>query len=313
MLGGYRYVAVALGLVVPVVSVAGPGVAQTPEGPGVPHTPPPIEGSSQPKADSSQRVPEYPPFNVRVLDNPGDAEHTKEREAKSDQHDASDLEAQWEAAHSARESSKAAYEQASAAWWQVIFTAIGTGLLVWNLWETRRSADAASAQVRLMQEEQRTWLQVVSLEAIENAVETDRTIHIPVQALVKNIGKSPALETRVAFVPFPFTTSHDQLPALVREARKAANWDFGQSQWTVSPGDTMNAWKVVEISRDALGDSASFQLFVLVVVEYQTKTFQGKTGTVFHCLNVRVYDRKSSQNIDKASFIQTVAADQWMT
>ncbi len=97
-----------VGLLCGLVSV---GIAQTPDGPRITHGTPSVEGQSSTEANSAQSAPEefsIPIWNFGTSD---DTEHAKEREEKSDNHDAFDLVAQQEAAEAARTSANQARKQ----------------------------------------------------------------------------------------------------------------------------------------------------------------------------------------------------------
>ena len=117
--------------------------AQAPEGQRVPQPSPAVEGQTQGDAQRGSRPPKPPPVPVRIIQSVDEAEHEAAREAKSDQHEAEDLAAQQKAADSAQLAAAAGQRQVEAAWAAAILSLFGTGLLVWTLRETRRTAQAA--------------------------------------------------------------------------------------------------------------------------------------------------------------------------
>jgi hypothetical protein len=126
---------------------------------------------------------------VRVIESAADSEHTREREAKSDEHDAKDLKAQERAAN-------AAEKQILPTWAAAILTAFGTGLLVWNLFETRKSnkisEDTAKRQLRAyvyvvpQNDEHFSWDKHGRFQGCRLAI--------------RNLGVTPAYKVRHAFV-----------------------------------------------------------------------------------------------------------------
>lgn len=108
------YVAVALGLALS--GFSGALWAQPPELQGVPEQSPAVERENQRKAKSDKEYSDDFPFPVRVIERPDDAKHAREREQKSDDHEAADLQAQRDAARAAERAAKAGEGQESAAW-----------------------------------------------------------------------------------------------------------------------------------------------------------------------------------------------------
>lgn len=103
---------------------------------GTPGEPPKIEKGIKEKADSKNPPAQSSPILVRVVESPSDAAHNAERENKTNSHDDKDLKAQELAA-------KSTYEQIIPAWIQAWAALFGGILLVWTLWETRKTAKSA--------------------------------------------------------------------------------------------------------------------------------------------------------------------------
>ena len=116
-------------------------LAQTPSGEGVSTESPAIEEQTPNSSSSSKASPPENAIPVRIIEDPIEAEHRKEREAKSDQHESDDLAAQRKAADAAWKGAIAAERQINPAWWQVGFAALGTVLLIYTLWLTRKSVE----------------------------------------------------------------------------------------------------------------------------------------------------------------------------
>jgi hypothetical protein len=89
---------------------------------------------------------EAAPLPIRVVESPGDAAHSKEREAKADKHDAEDLEAQVRTAD-------ATERQAILSLVAIVISSLGLIGLALTFYETRRTAQAANASVRLAMRE----------------------------------------------------------------------------------------------------------------------------------------------------------------
>jgi hypothetical protein len=71
------------------------------------------------------------PVPIRIVENTDQTFHEQDREAKTDQHDSEDLEAQ-------KRSATATEEQVIPAWAAALFGFAGTALIAWTMWETRR-------------------------------------------------------------------------------------------------------------------------------------------------------------------------------
>lgn len=138
-----RYAAARGWLIAGALLWAGEVAAQGPESQRVPQPAPAVEGQAQREAQRGNRPAEPPPVPVRIIQSPDEAAHDAAREAKSDEHEANDLAAQRKAADAAADSAASAYGQVIAAFVGIFFSLVGTGLLVWTLRETRRTAQAA--------------------------------------------------------------------------------------------------------------------------------------------------------------------------
>ena len=131
-----------LGIVCAVVGLTLSG--QAPRAQGVPSpSPPPKEQPSQ-AAQPGNGTPK--PLAVTIVESPEHAESGEAREAKSNKHDDRDLDAQIRAAN-------AAENQIYPAWLAAILSAVGTFLIVWTLFLTRR-ANAISRDAS------RAWLSI---------------------------------------------------------------------------------------------------------------------------------------------------------
>lgn len=178
----------AIGLAL--LAAGGPS-AQTPERERMPHPGPSVEAETQREANRGGRPPEPPPVPVRIIQSVDETEHDATREAKSDEHDAKDLDAQKRAAN-------AAEKQILPTRVAVGLTAFGTCLLVWTLYETRRTANAAVEGIKAAKRSadaaiaaQRPWIRgSLSIEMPifvgADSVQLNATVEL------ENVGNSPA-------------------------------------------------------------------------------------------------------------------------
>lgn len=88
-------------------------LAQTPSGEGVSTESPAIEEQTPNSSSSSKASPPENAIPVRIIEDPIEADHRKEREAKSDQHESDDLAAQRKAADAAWKGAIRAYAASS--------------------------------------------------------------------------------------------------------------------------------------------------------------------------------------------------------
>src|SRR4051794_29970003 len=93
--GHWSVVAAAVGCLALIDFAA---LAQPPDGQRVAQPSPSVEGKAQREAQPGYRPPEPPPVPVRIVKSPGEAAGDAAREAKSDEHDVKDLDAQIRAA-----------------------------------------------------------------------------------------------------------------------------------------------------------------------------------------------------------------------
>ncbi len=133
----------------PIIALGGwlisPALGQSPNPEGVTKKPPAVKTQTKNNAARKQYPTEESPLPVREVQSPPDAEHTKDRETKSDAHDAADLDAQIRSADAVE---KQVAPTTATAW----LTFAGTVLLIWNLvvarGANRISQDTAKHQLR---------------------------------------------------------------------------------------------------------------------------------------------------------------------
>ena len=219
--GHWRVIAAVVGYVIVCPDLL---LAQTPEGRRVPHPSPAVEGQAQREAERGGRQPEPPPVPVRIIRSVDEAEHDAAREAKADEHDAQDLNAQIRAAN-------AAEEQVPIAKWAVALSALATGLLVWTLWETRKANRIArDAYIA----DQRPWL-TVRARVASDLTRIHSGFQIQLWLLIKNTGKSPATHVFADAKGL----ARDELSDVRADQRKYAKTMAPRSDaagWTLFPG-----------------------------------------------------------------------------
>lgn len=172
--------------------------AESPKGSRMPHSSPPEKGQTENKARGNEYPTENAPLPVRVVQSPSDAAHGAGREAKADEHEAKDLDAQVRQAG-------ASEQQAAASWWAVVLTGLGSGFLLWTLFETRRTANAArqSADAFMVAERPNLIFESVKIFGLDELPDDDpdsgepSTPHLGFK--IKNHGRSPAWITQSSF------------------------------------------------------------------------------------------------------------------
>ena len=141
------------------------------------------------------------PETIGAAEDASKAECGTAEGCRSEQRDYSDLHAQWKAA-------LAAEGQQSLATWQTILAAVGTGLLVWTLYETRKANQIARNAYTL---DQRAWLSVhLELAGDWNA---DGRHTVPVSIVIANTGKTPALDIHISSETLPNMHAGDVVAA----------------------------------------------------------------------------------------------------
>lgn len=163
------------------------GLRQAPNPERVAQPAPVVASQAESGAQARQQQPP-PPLAVQIVQTPVQAESDARREAEARKHDAKDLEAQERAA-------TAAEKQISPAWTAAILSFLGTCLLVWTVWETRKANGIAREH---MTTDLRAW--VVSTKVSSGVIGAIRfagedypegigaTLHLA------NRGRTPALQ-----------------------------------------------------------------------------------------------------------------------
>lgn len=148
---------------------------------------PTVENGNAGQADDSKAASKEFSVPVRVIESPVEADARKERENKSDQHEADDLAAQRKAADAAWKGAVASEGQISPAWWQVGIASIGTLLLLYTLWLTRES-------LRITRETSKRQLRAYL--AVSGCSLEEIPVGFVVTAEIRNSGQTPAFRVR---------------------------------------------------------------------------------------------------------------------
>ena len=154
-----------------------------------------VANQSSNKTNKRQYPSESSPLPIRMIQSPSDAAHADAREAKADKHEEDNLREQVRA-------TDAAERQTIIGGIAAGLSLVGTLLLVWTLWETRRTANYAHAQAESFKRSERAY---VKLSHVTPGLKPDGNSHA-VTMEVKNWGKTPATVTdvRIGFAIIPF-------------------------------------------------------------------------------------------------------------
>lgn len=158
----------------------------------------------QPNGGAGQAdTPSVPGFAVRILESAEEAEHRRDREQKSDQHEADDLAAQRKAADAAERSAATAEGQIIPTWIQAGVAVIGTAALlvtiIYSIRATRaaiRSADLAEQALAIARDTGKQQLRAyVSVSKIRFVGLHDGPT-ARLEVVITNVGATPALKVR---------------------------------------------------------------------------------------------------------------------
>jgi len=233
-------------------------------------TPRPEEGvSGQAKAGNDDAWKSSLP--VRIVDTPDQAAAAKDREEKSDKHEAADLDAQQRAAKAAELSAASAERQEEFAERQVWLSAVGILALLVTIWfsirATNAAVTAANAAVVANREsaerfaiEHRPWLMFDRPSVSADYSDDGISVFFSVNA--ENIGKTPAseivLEVDMSFTSLPVSS----VVAVRKFAEKCAvptTWE--NEHKLIFPGNTRSLWQLAGLDTE---DGAK-KLFVRVL------------------------------------------------
>lgn len=247
----------------------------------------------QAKPDRKAEDDHPPPYPIatlkafRAAEDAGAADCGASEECRSEQRNYSDLQAQWQAAN-------AAEGQKTLATWQTILAALGTGLLVWTLYESRKANTIAhNAYIS----DQRPWLYStnVIVDKIQDPVtKSVQGVRFTLDWI--NGGKSPAVDCEMwdlAFVELPDIQPEDLRypgkPASIPKSIIGPNKRFHSTPRAIG-------MKVVE---DICAGKAN--LFLYGRVDYQSALYSGSPLHTEVCVRVIITSHPSvihSPNVD---------------
>lgn len=175
------------------------------------------------------------PFPVRVVESPSEAADRQAREAKTDKHDTEDLDAQIRAA-------TAAEKQVGIGLGATALSFVGMVLLIWTLFETRRTAKAAEQAsktavdtFRIYQLSERAWIAQVMVKDAQvtgaSFVDDPGILHEGrrFQICWQNAGKTPARRCRLMTIG-DVAVGDDHIPTFSAPA------DVEQRESIILPG-----------------------------------------------------------------------------
>ncbi|MFN0192651.1 MAG: DUF6471 domain-containing protein [Aestuariivirga sp.] len=177
--------------------IVGSALAQAPSGQGVTGETPALE--KQVPENAKPEVTQVDNFSipVRIIEKPEDAERAKEREAKSDQHEADDLEAQRKAADAADRSAEVAEWQKIPTLVQMAFALFGTLGLIISLLINSKATRATVEMLRT----KRAWILYDDIGVTHTTNVTFAGVMYPLGYLInvklRNFGESPAMRVRL--------------------------------------------------------------------------------------------------------------------
>jgi len=164
--------------------VATPALSQAPAAQAVPKAAPMAKSQAAKAPDNKQYPTLEAPLPVRVVETPEDSKHTREREARSDKHDADDLVAQVRAANAVEKQVTPTYV---AAW----LSGIGTILLIATLSitevERRHNKQSNERQLRAY-----VGIKPIKHKILKPAESESGSREFQTRIAIKNYGQTPA-------------------------------------------------------------------------------------------------------------------------
>ncbi|WP_133192703.1 hypothetical protein [Labrenzia sp. 011] len=176
MFRSYWVIAIAFGLV---------SLAHAKEPARVPHEAPSVEESKPDKADNGIDNRWPAPIPVIIIESEEQSTHAGERENRSDDHEAADLQAQRKAADAAERSATSAERQERTAWAQVVLAILGAVIAAAAVWlsikTSNRAERTAKAQI------------IAYLTAHDVVIRNCAAGFIPeIELSIENSGQTPA-------------------------------------------------------------------------------------------------------------------------
>lgn len=203
-----------------VIALVCSSTAHSQDSPRVSEKAPTVE--EQGHNETTQAKPHTSEFSipVRLIENPSEADRAKEREARSDQHEADDLDAQQRAAAAGERSATASERQIIIAWWQLGLAVVGSIALFYTLWLTREMAKNAAEANRISRESivssQRAWLSIDRVRLRHPTRISDDGAVIVIEVIIKNVGQTPATSVWTLFeVIVPGDIYHSETPGII--------------------------------------------------------------------------------------------------
>lgn len=185
-------------------------------------------------------------------------------ECESVKREESDLRAQWVAAESARSSYWLGFVNFVA----LLLTLVAAG---WAAWASQRSADAAVKTVEIAKLDNRPWIKVTGGQIGEAWLSMDEKYVATVEYSIENVGKSPAIDIKTAFMKSydNFTqTELDDFKLIIKKGRH----DFTNQAHILFPYDPRTFGHAVDLNRlKGIFSPPSFPILVYVagIVQYR--------------------------------------------
>jgi hypothetical protein len=176
--------------------------AQAVEGPPIPQPGQAVEAKpgGREQGNENQAARQSWPSSIEEAEKKSKAECGSAEACRSQQRDYSDLRAQWQAADAAKAQQALALFQTLLAGIGTLIAAIGTGLLIWTLCETRRATKAATEANELSRQaliaDHRPWL-AVDVDFTEPITWDDVGGHFHFIFTIRNTGRTPALYVHI--------------------------------------------------------------------------------------------------------------------
>ena len=150
-----------------------------------------IQGSHGESRDNNEKA-EAPTFGfpVKIIEDYEASRARESREAESNQREKDDLIAQQRMADATVAMDKATQSMKNASWWSFGAVAVGTVLLIWTLWLTRKANAAAMAGVVVTQEVGRKQLRAYLFPASVKVDTSNPELVADIE--IHNFGHTPA-------------------------------------------------------------------------------------------------------------------------
>jgi hypothetical protein len=175
------------------------------------------------------------PSSIRIVKSPDEIKHDADHEVATDTREQKSLEI-------AERATKATETQARTARWQTAFALVGAVFLGWTLYETRRTANAASKSAEAMSNIERAYLYLTNETALfaDAHAHPDNPLPLPNRTILyqlQNHGKTPAVLQALsvkAEIRNTAPTLHDiaSLPI----GQFSGTWVVGAGEKSIKPG-----------------------------------------------------------------------------